>query len=455
MNMYMEIVSQFRERSDLNSVIKNAFWLIIDKLVNLIAGFLVGAWVARYLGPAQFGILSYALAITAMFLPISQLGLADITIRELVRNQGRANIILGTVYTLQLVLSIFIFLLIGCYILYTNGIDRTSEYLVLILTARLIVSAGSNTFDWWFQSQVKAKFGVWARSLSLIITAVMLIGLIITRQALLMFAWIYLVQAIILMILITFFYIRNGGKLSSWGYMKDQAVSLLKDSWPLIISGVSVMIYMRIDQLMLKNMVSENELGLYSVAVRLSELWYFLPVALAASLFPSIIKARKSKSNENFEKMMQTFFDVMVGISYLVVLPTVLLGPWVIRLLFGDAYSFAGNILQIHIWAFIFVSLGVARSRWLMTENLTRFLMKTTIYGAVINILLNIILIPRYAGIGAAWSTLISYFGSAYLSTLLNKDLQNVFTQMSLSLFAPFRLGKIMTGLKDLLRANQ
>ena len=153
--------------------------------------------------------------------------------------------------------------------------------------------------------------------------------------------------------------------------------------------------------------------------------------------------------------MMQTFFDVMVGISYLVVLPTVLLGPWVIRLLFGDAYSFAGNILQIHIWAFIFVSLGVARSRWLMTENLTRFLMKTTIYGAVINILLNIILIPRYAGIGAAWSTLISYFGSAYLSTLLNKDLQNVFTQMSLSLFAPFRLGKIMTGLKDLLRANQ
>ena len=235
-------------------------------------------------------------------------------------------------------------------------------------------------------------------------------------------------------------YKTSQGQITAWRASFLQAKQLLKDSWPLIISGGAVTIYMKVDQIMLGNMATEGELGVYSAAVRLSELWYFIPTAIASSFFPTIIRSREHRSEQVHRERMQLFFDLMAGAAYVIVIPTALLAPLVVTTLFGADYAEAGLILRVHIWAFLFVSLGTARSRWLMAENMTRFSMTATILGAIVNIGLNFWLIPRYAGLGAAWATLISYAVSAYLSTLLLDRLWPLFGQLSLSALVPFRL---------------
>jgi polysaccharide transporter, PST family len=433
-------ISKVRQRSNLFKIATNTGWLVVDKLISIVAGLLVGAWVARYLGPAQYGMLNYASAFVALFTPLVGLGLKDIVIREIVRDPAEKNGIMGTAFTLQF-LAGFGALGLSVGIAYlSHPDDALTRLLIAILSGRLIFLAGSNTLNYWFQSQIQSKFSVWARNLTLVVIALVRVGLVLSQAPLVAFAWVMLASNALVVLGMIIWYKTSQGQITAWRASFLQAKQLLKDSWPLIISGVAVTIYMKVDQIMLGNMATEGELGVYSAAVRLSELWYFIPTAIASSFFPTIIRSREHRSEQVHRERMQLFFDLMAGAAYVIVIPTALLAPLVVTTLFGADYAEAGLILRVHIWAFLFVSLGTARSRWLMAENMTRFSMTATILGAIVNIGLNFWLIPRYAGLGAAWATLISYAVSAYLSTLLLDRLWPLFGQLSLSALVPFRL---------------
>ena len=201
---------------------------------------------------------------------------------------------------------------------------------------------------------------------------------------------------------------------------------------------------MWIDQVMIGAMVGHAAVGIYGAAVKISELWYFIPTAIAGSVFPKIVQVREAARADThaarYKDRMQTLYDGMVLLSYGVILLITFLAAPIIELLFGPEYAASAAILQVHIWALLFVSLGVARSKWLIAENLMVFSMVATVLGAVINVGLNVLLIPRYAGLGAAWATLLSYAVAAYLSCLLLKRLRPVFAQLTASLFIPLRL---------------
>ncbi|MBE0472151.1 MAG: flippase, partial [Methyloprofundus sp.] len=185
------------------------------------------------------------------------------------------------------------------------------------------------------------------------------------------------------------------------------AKQLLKDSWPMIFSAIVVMIYMRIDQIMIKEMLGEYEVGIYSAAVRLSEAWYFLPTLITASLFPAILNAKKI-SESNYYDRLQNLYTFMVLIALAVAIPTTFLADWVIELLYGSFYQGAGSILMIHIWSGVFVGLGVARSGWIITENLQFFTMLYLTLGMISNVVGNLLFIPLYGIVGAAYSTLLA-----------------------------------------------
>jgi len=191
---------------------------------------------------------------------------------------------------------------------------------------------------------------------------------------------------------------------------------------------------------MLGDMAGEEALGIYSAAVRLSELWYFIPMAVAGSVFPAIIRSRESQSDQVYRQRMQAFYDVMAGIAYAIALPLALIASPLVVTLFGAEYAEAGSVLRVHVWAFLFVSLGVARSQWLVAENMVQVSMFTAILGAVVNVMLNYWLIPQYAGLGAAWATVIAQAIAAYLSCVFSTRLWPVFRQLSLSLLVPLRL---------------
>ena len=215
---------------------------------------------------------------------------------------------------------------------------------------------------------------------------------------------------------------------------KILAKKLLVRSWPLILSGFMIMIYMRIDQIMLGEMVNDYEVGTYSAALKLSEIWYIIPTIVCNSFFPSIIEAKKL-GEATYLKKIQNLFDILFFISFGIAVIVGIFSDNIINILYGDQYKDAAIILSIHIWTAVFVFLGVGSSNFFIIENLQIKTFTRTALGAVINIVLNLVLIPKFFAIGAAVATLISQFLSSYMFDLLSRKTYVLFKMKTKSYF--------------------
>jgi PST family polysaccharide transporter len=439
------------QRPGVQKIIANTGWLFVDKFAMLACGFLVGALVARYLGPEQYGIYNYALAFVALFAPLVEVGLRDIIIRDVLRAPEDKDEILGTAFVLQLAGSLLALLLAIGIGQITGPEDSLTRWLVAILATRFAFQALSDTPDYWFQSKVQSKYTVWARNIALVLMAVVRIGLVFSGAPLIAFAWAALCEVLVFTVVLLAFHRLSGQILTTWRVSFPRAKRLLKNSWPLLISAFSITVYMKIGQVMLGNMVDKQTLGLYAAAARLSELWYFIPVAIASSFYPAIISSRENHSGAVYRKRIQLLFDIMAGISYAIVVPLVLLAPILVETLFGSYYAKAGPILRVQAWILLFTPLGIVRSRWLMVEDMVRFSMLVTILGAITSVALNFVLIPRYGAMGVAAAVTLSQVVSTYLSSLLSKRLWSVFIQQSLSLLVPFRIFSVIRSLREIL----
>ena len=196
---------------------------------------------------------------------------------------------------------------------------------------------------------------------------------------------------------------------------------------------MAVMVYMKIDQIMLGQMSGDEAVGIYSAAVRISEVWYFIPLVIVASVFPAILEAKK-RNEAHYYARLQQLYDLMVLLSISVALPMSFLATPIVKLLFGEAYAPAGSVLAIHIWASVFVFLGVASSKWFLAENRQVLSLQRTVLGALANILLNAWLIPLYGTVGAAIATVVSYAIAAYFSDCLQAETRKAFLMKSSSL---------------------
>lgn len=385
----------------------NTAWMFAEQILRMVAGFLVGVWVARYLGPEKFGLFSYALAFVAIFQGIAKLGLDGILVRDLVREPEKATVYLGTAFWLKLFGAVVTLLFIGLAIQFT-GNDATANLYILIIASGLIFQS-FEVIDFYFQSKVLAKYVSICKMVQLALSSLMKIFLILIGADLLWFVMVSLIDMVTLAITLNIAYKYN--KNPSFYKYFDVYVGkrLLKDSWPLILSSVAVMIYMRIDQVMIKNMLGDKEVGLYSAAVKLVEVWHFIPMIVAQSLFPAIVKA-KEISEELYFKRLQGLYALMIWTAIAVALPITFLSEWIVKFLYGVEYLQASKVLAISIWAGVFVFLGVASGRYLLTENYTKIAFLRALIGACVNILLNLLLIPTFKIEGAAFATLISYF---------------------------------------------
>jgi O-antigen/teichoic acid export membrane protein len=289
--------------------------------------------------------------------------------------------------------------------------------LFALLGGPLLLISSLSYIELWFQSQVRSDLSVLASSTSLAIFAVLKMVAIVQGAGLIVFGYFFLFEALTLCLLQIYFYRKHFGSILQWQVRWSTAADFLRQSWPLILSGFAITVYMKIDQVMLGAMLGDEAVGQYSVAVRISTVWYFIPSILATSLFPAILNARK-QDKALYEKRLQDYFDLNAGLAYLIAIPLSIAAPWIILLLFGEAYREAGPILAIHAWSCLFVFLGGARDQYLVAEKLFKFSMSCTVAGAIVNLVLNYFLIPIYGGNGAAVATLISYSISAFLTSL-------------------------------------
>jgi O-antigen/teichoic acid export membrane protein len=234
------------------------------------------------------------------------------------------------------------------------------------------------------------------------------------------FACVTLCDAVIFSIGLIFIYQINNGGILRWEWNWQIAKELLKDSWPLILSTAATMVYMRIDQVMIKFMLNNKDVGYYAAAVKLSEASFFIPTIVTSSLFPAILNAKKH-GEKSYHSRLQQLYDLMVWISVAIAIPTTLLSPWIIKTFYGANYLPAASILSISTWAGIFIYTGVASSKWFLAENNTLILLYRTLCGAITNVILNLILIPKAGIHGAAIATLISYCVYGYFSMAVIK----------------------------------
>jgi O-antigen/teichoic acid export membrane protein len=412
---------------------KNTSWLFGEKILRMIAALFIGVWVARYLGPEKFGLLSYAQSFVALFAVVASLGLDSLVVRELVKDESRAETLLGTSFFLKIfgAFSMLIFLGIA---LHVTSNDFYTKVLIFIIASALIFQS-FNVVDFYFQSKVMSKYIVYANVISLLFSSIAKITLILSNAGLEAFVWVVLFDSIVLALGYLYYFFRNSDfKIRKLIFSKSTAILLLKDSWPLILTGFVISIYMKIDQVMIKQLLGDEAVGQYSAAVRISEAWYFIPGVIASSLFPAIINA-KNHSEELYYKRIQRLYDLMVWIGIAIAVPVTFLSDNIINLLYGGQYNQAGGVLLIHIWAGVFVFLGISSGKWYLTENLQKLLFWRSFYGMLVNIGLNIILIPSYGIKGAALATLFSQIVAAYIFDISSDKTRLMFIMKTRSIF--------------------
>lgn len=399
----------------------NTSWLLGEKILRMISGLFVGIWVARYLGPERFGLFSYAQSFVGLFAVFATFGLNDIVIRELVKDESRRDKLIGTAFWLKLIGAFVVLGILAIAINFTSN-DNYINLLVFIIASAMIFQS-FNVIDFYFQAKVLSKYVAYTNMISLFISSVVKIVLILIEAPLETFAILIVFDSFILACGFTYYFLKKSTfNIKKLTFSKPTAIALLRDSWPLILSGIVISIYMKIDQIMIKEMLGASAVGQYAAAARLSEAWYFVPVIISSSLFPAIINAKKI-SEDLYNDRLQKLYDLMVWMAIAIAIPTTFFSDQVVELLYGEQYNQAGSVLMIHIWAAVFVFLGVAFGKYLTVENLTKKYFYRSLLGAILNITLNYTLIPKYGINGAAIATLLGQFTANYVYDFFDGDL--------------------------------
>jgi O-antigen/teichoic acid export membrane protein len=437
MNILKKIV-QLKHHSGFSKYFANTSWLLGERVLRMAVSLFVGIYVARYLGPERFGLLSYTLSFVLLFGSLASFGLDDILVRELVHRPEQRNNLLGTVFWLKVCGTAVMGTTIAL-VLQFKVEDQQTYWMIALITFGVLFQA-TNVVDFYFQSQVQSKFAVRAQAFQLLVTSIFKIYLVWNQAELIWFAFALMLDQAVVAALFLLLYHWKIEWFPFFSFRWIQAKKLMRDAWPLIFAGMVVSVYMKIDQVMLKEMLDAKAVGVYAAAVKLCEAWYFVPTVVTASLFPAILSTRQ-KSKPLYQDRLQKLYDLMVWGSVAVALPTTLLADWIILILYGADFQEAAVVLRIYIWAGVFVSLGVASSKWLVAENLQRYSFYITALGAILNISCNLWLIPIYGVKGAGFATLISYFIVTNVSLgFFKKTRENFWTvTCSLNPYAAFR----------------
>jgi O-antigen/teichoic acid export membrane protein len=408
---------------------KNTSWLFAEKFLRMVVGLFIGVWVARYLGPDKFGLLSYAHSFVGLFTIFATLGLDEVVVRELVKDESRRDSLVGTTFWLKLFGAFLVLLVLAFAINFTSN-DVDTHILVFIIASATIFQS-FNIVDFYFQSKILSKFVAYANFISLFISTIVKIALILSHASLLAFAWVVLFDSFVLACGFIYFFLKHSTfRIKYLIFYKSTAIDLLKDSWPLIFSGGVLMIQARIDQVMIKEMLGSLEVGYYSVAMRLIEAVAFIPMLLKSSLYPSIQSA-KIQSKALYQDRLLNFYRINFLFFLVLAIPIFIFAEPIIVLLFGIEYQPAGVLLALLSIRLFFANMGVARGTYIVTENLMKFSMLTMILGTIVNIYLNYVLIPNYGARGAIVATIVSFFTTIYLVDIFySKTRHNVILQV-------------------------
>lgn len=429
---FIEIfTSRFNLTSNQKKIFKNVYWAVLGKIINILSGLFVGILVARYLGPKDYGLMNYVISYVTLFSILANFGMDNIEIRELSKQKVVKEVILGTAFRLRLFFSIITILLISVTLFFFES-DPFTVLMVLIYSSSLILST-LNVIRNYFTSIVLNEYVVKTEITRTLTGAVIKIVLLYYHFSL---GWFIAASAFDFLFMASgylFSYKIKVGSVLDWKYDREIAKHLIRESFPLLLSGTAIIIYQKIDQVMIRNMIDNDAVGQFAVASNITELAIFIPMVIAQTVTPLLVKAHQ-ENLELYKKKRQQFIDMMIWISIgMSIIMFVAANP-AIKVLFGVKYLDAIPVLQIMAWKTVSVALFVSSGQIIIIENIQKFAVLRNIFGCFISIILNLVLIPKYGIIGSAVATIFTMSFTGYFSHIFIRPYKFLFQMQSNSL---------------------
>lgn len=412
-------------RLQLQKAIGNTGWLAFERVVRMLIGLTVGAWTARYLGPERFGELAYVLSFIAFFQILSDLQAEGFVVRDISRESAAAGVVLGTALRLRLIASLCSWLAaVGLMWLLHPG--ETELILLTAIVGATLVFQASDLLDCWFQSQSQSKRTVKAKLASYLVSNAIRVALLLSGAPLVAFAAVMAVEAGMFAWALVLAY-RRFPTETRWSASGQEMKRLFHLCWPFVISGLMITAYMRVDQIMLKEMLGEKELGIYAAALPLAQVWNVIPTTLVATLAPFVAR-KKGRGEAEYREALVIIFRFFAIVSLLGATLTALLSPWLIQLLYGPAYQQSARVLSLVVFMMVFVFQGLAQSMWVVNDSVRAVNVISTAVAAAVSIASNALLIRSFGISGAACSCIIGQATAVVvIPCLLRRDLRQLY----------------------------
>ncbi len=383
-------------------------------------GLFLNAWIARYLEPEGFGFISLGLIFGSFVAALCGSGLDSVIVKSLLEQKASTSQIIGNFFIVRLVLGLLTCVGILFYVLFFSQTYSTSSFAILLISfGNLFVSL--DTIDSYYQSHLLSKFTVFAKNASFLVISAFRIFLLLNHYSIEWFIASFCVELILsgVFMIISYSYSTKNNFFNfkfDFEFIKD----ILKNQYLLILGTVLYIIYIKIDQILISTILNAKELGIYSAALKLSEIWFFVPVIVSSSIFPSLIQLKNENENLFLQKI-QFFFKASLVIGIIFSFLISVSSSSIISKIYAEKYMSSAIILAIHTWSVIFVAWEYFCSNYLYIEKYTNILFSRILISCIFSICFNIILIPQYGIIGAVVSSLLSHFVMSTISLLFLK----------------------------------
>lgn len=385
----------------------NSGWLLFDQVLRVAAGALLSLWIARHYGPALLGEFNYAMAIVALWTPIAAASLDVLLIRDVVKDKASARVVLASMHVLRLLAALVS--MGGALAMATIARPGDHGLLVLVLLAALsTIFQSAFVIDGWYQSQGQVRTGATARSLAFVIGALVRIMAVVTDADVMVLAVAVGVEAMVAGLFFHMFYRTKEGqplalRVADWGCIR----SYLLEGKSLLLTGVLISIYMRVDRVMIGLFLDNRSVGIYSVAVQLCELFYLLPNVVFLLIYPTLVSLHAANEDCYRQRLLQAMAASFYGSLAIAAVFSVGL-PWIIKILLGPSYAESVSIARIYIFLLPLISISTVFSHWYVLYGKTAISMYGTLIGSVSSLLFNYVLIQRFGLQGAVYAALIS-----------------------------------------------
>lgn len=418
--------------------------LTAERVLQLVSSAAVSVLLARLLGVDRFGLYAFVLSSVALVAPLLDVG-QTILVRDLVVSPERRTELLAAAFRVGIAIAAALQVAAICFAVVVPE-QLAGARLALIIGSLSLLARPLLVLDYWFQSRLEARPAAAARLTGLFVASALRVGVVVFGAHVLpLLAGTTIVEPLVAGLMMMAGFRRSGGEPRAILSHRPEAWAYFKRIGPLLVAGLSVALYMRLDQVMLGLLTDSNQVGQYAAAVRLSEFTYFIPLVINTSIAPGLA-ALHARDPHEFTVAYDRIMGAFVAVALALMLSLMGLSTVLVSALFGSGFEDAGHVLRIHVLSLPFVFLGVAQSVWNAVYDQQKLAMWRTVGGALINIVLNVVLIPNHGALGAAYATVIAYGFAAVAGNALSRATWPILV-MQVRQFWPPRLARNLISL--------